>query len=363
MFVETAKGKLVQFSWKPDMLTLDDIRLLERLAGQKDTPIHAIVVHKGVHTVGDWISTYSVNKFPESLFLEEIRVRAEMLADKIATLFPNAALIWRDAFYHHKSLEWEEMNVKLRNITTPIFRNRGFSILPGYNERKTYLHNNISWPGKFQAFVFRVAPFPSVHICVSLAQCATTHNAGDRQHHAMIPDLDWQLALNACVPVNVTNYRCAPGVSGTHDVIGWHASSIPVVTNPVHFLLGQGCCMVWLARLDLDVIRSDLSRSHFCDDLYQSAQAFLQTHDNLLNQCGVPSSSSVSLESLAKLGYSQAKCWFNQAIPGIAPFWVFSRCLQGIIALLGGTHPHWSPKGEERRICGPRILSAFYAQK
>ncbi len=133
MYVESAQGKVVQFSWKPDMFTMDDIRFLERLAHQKDNPIHAIMVHKGVHTVGDWISTHSVNNFPESVFLEEVRVRAEMLADKLASLFPNAALIWRDGFYHHKSLEWEEMNVKLRHITTPIFRNHGFHILPGFN--------------------------------------------------------------------------------------------------------------------------------------------------------------------------------------------------------------------------------------
>lgn len=145
MYAESPYSKLLAFSWKPEIFSVDDIRFLERLARQKGAPVHAIVVHKGVHSVADWIGEYSVNKVPESLFLEDFRVRAKMLAAKLRSLFPHAALIWRDSFFNHLSPDYEEVNVKVRNITTPIFRKHGFYILPGYN---TTVHLPIHEPSE-----------------------------------------------------------------------------------------------------------------------------------------------------------------------------------------------------------------------
>ena len=127
----TPAERTLWFSWKPQMFSLDDIRLMQGFA-HRGKQFDVIVVHKGVHAVADW-DKYEVTKMPQAAFLEENRVRAILLADLLVKHFPKAQLIWRDAYRTHQTPEKEALTDKLRDITTPIFLERGFTILPGHN--------------------------------------------------------------------------------------------------------------------------------------------------------------------------------------------------------------------------------------
>jgi len=80
-------GHRIRFSWKPQMFSLDDETFLEgvRSSGEK---YDAVIVHKGIHTSADWTTTLKDNKVPETLFMEENRVRATLLADLLVRHFP-----------------------------------------------------------------------------------------------------------------------------------------------------------------------------------------------------------------------------------------------------------------------------------
>lgn len=46
-------------------------------------------------------------------------------------LYLGIHLIWRDVYHNHIAAEMEDIDDRLRSITTPIFQQRGFTILPG----------------------------------------------------------------------------------------------------------------------------------------------------------------------------------------------------------------------------------------
>lgn len=127
----TPAERTLWFSWKPQMFSLDDIRLLQGFA-HRGRHFDVVVVHKGVHAVADW-DKYEATKMSQAAFLEENRVRAALLADTLAKHFPQAQLIWRDAYRTRQTPEKEALTDQIREMTAPLFLKRGFTILPGYN--------------------------------------------------------------------------------------------------------------------------------------------------------------------------------------------------------------------------------------
>ena len=127
----TPAERMLWFSWKPQMFSLDDIRLLQGFA-HRDKHFDVIVVHKGVHAVADW-DKYEATKMSQTAFLEETKVRADLLADMLAKQFPHSQLIWRDAYRTHQTPEKEALTDRIRDMTTPLFSERGFTTLPGFN--------------------------------------------------------------------------------------------------------------------------------------------------------------------------------------------------------------------------------------
>lgn len=121
------------FSWKPEMFSFDDIQFLETFASLQDRPVDAVIAHKGVHDALDYIEVHRRNKFPEHKFMEENSVRALALAKMLKRLYPNATLFWRDAYFDFITPDFEAMSGKLRDLTTPIFSQQKFLVLPGYN--------------------------------------------------------------------------------------------------------------------------------------------------------------------------------------------------------------------------------------
>ena len=127
----TPAERMLWFSWKPQMFSLDDIRLLQGFA-HRDKHFDVIVVHKGVHAVADW-DKYEATKMSQAAFLEETKVRADLLADMLAKHFPQSQLIWRDAYRTRQTPEKEALTDSIREMTSPLFLERGFTTLPGYN--------------------------------------------------------------------------------------------------------------------------------------------------------------------------------------------------------------------------------------
>lgn len=127
----TPAGKMLWFSWKPQMFSIDDVKLLEGFA-QRGRHFDAVLVHKGLHAASDW-RKFQANGMPEAHFLEEQRARATLLADLLVKHIPKSHLIWRDAYHNHLNATKEATNQQLRNMTTTIFREQGFTILPGHD--------------------------------------------------------------------------------------------------------------------------------------------------------------------------------------------------------------------------------------
>ena len=69
------------------MFSLDDETFLEgvRSSGEK---YDAVIVHKGLHASADWTTILKDSKVPETLFIEETRVRATLLANLLVRHFP-----------------------------------------------------------------------------------------------------------------------------------------------------------------------------------------------------------------------------------------------------------------------------------
>ncbi len=136
-YARTASGTQVTFSWKPEMLTTDDIIFLKRFTGSGNNMADAVIVHKGIHEAVDWQQQHKANNYTYHDFELEMRARAEILAETLREHFPNAALFWRDAFYNGKDAELEEINSKLRPVIQARFRQQGFHILPGHQVSMT----------------------------------------------------------------------------------------------------------------------------------------------------------------------------------------------------------------------------------
>jgi hypothetical protein len=98
-------------------------------------PPSVIVVHKSVHDAYDYRQYFSNAGVPFNFFLQELQDRAEMLASTLATKFPKAIRIWRDAYYDWTG-DVESWYVPMRKSLNPIFERHGFYILSGYNVTK-----------------------------------------------------------------------------------------------------------------------------------------------------------------------------------------------------------------------------------
>ena len=79
-------GHRIRFSWKPQMFSLDDETFLEGIRSSREK-YDAVIVHKGLHASKDWTTILKDAKVPETLFREETRVRATMLADLLVRQF------------------------------------------------------------------------------------------------------------------------------------------------------------------------------------------------------------------------------------------------------------------------------------
>ena len=121
----------LRFSWKPEMFSLDDVQLLERRSKTHHPGV--IILHKGVHTVFNWLEGLEASRIPEELYWAELRARTSMLIGSIKRLFPNSILFWRDMYYHHSNEQLEKISTKVRAITSPSFEHHGFKLIPGYN--------------------------------------------------------------------------------------------------------------------------------------------------------------------------------------------------------------------------------------
>lgn len=170
----TPAGKTLWYSWKPEMFSLDDIRLLEGFVS-KGNHFDIVMVHKGVHAVADW-DEYGANGMPQAAFLEENRVRATLLADLLAKHFPQARLIWRDGYSTRQTPEKDALTDSIRDITTPIFLAHGFTILPGHNvtmAAPAELQNDTLHPD--ESIVELLLTMVASITCPSEANVATQH--------------------------------------------------------------------------------------------------------------------------------------------------------------------------------------------
>jgi hypothetical protein len=121
-----------EFTWKPEMLTFDDVQMM-RLRVKANRVPDVVVVHKSIHSAWHWQHVYDALDVPEDQHYAEFTERAALYADLMNELFPSSIKLWRDAFVNHKSSKFEAVLERFRNGTTAMFRERGFHILPGYN--------------------------------------------------------------------------------------------------------------------------------------------------------------------------------------------------------------------------------------
>eukprot|EP00667_Euglena_gracilis_P020074 EG_transcript_21643 len=128
---------LPEFSWKPDMLTTDDLIRLKRLQANQGThPVDAFVVSKGLHDIVNWREALVYGKHRETLgeimldaFWDELEDRAEELANTLRAMFPHAKLFWRDAFFNLLEPAAEGLLAVLRNRTNKYFKAAGFIMI------------------------------------------------------------------------------------------------------------------------------------------------------------------------------------------------------------------------------------------
>ena len=133
----TASGMQLTFTWKPEMLTLDDMLFLKQFVASNDNSIDAVIVHKGVHEAVNLRDQLKPFNYSEHAFELELSTRAEVLAETLREIFPTSTLFWRDAFYNGKDAELEDINSRLRPIIQERFRQEGFHVLPGHHVSRT----------------------------------------------------------------------------------------------------------------------------------------------------------------------------------------------------------------------------------
>ena len=136
-YAVTAAGMRLTYTWKPEMLTADDIIFLKSFTALNDGIMAAVVVHKGVHEALDLQRALKPGIYPEDEFTLEISARAEVLARSLKEYFPNAALFWKEAYHNVKDAEVEGLNQRLRLPVEACFRQQGFYMLPGHHVSKT----------------------------------------------------------------------------------------------------------------------------------------------------------------------------------------------------------------------------------
>ena len=136
-YATTTTGSQIMFSWKPEMLTIDDITFLKRYTGSNGNRIHAVIVHKSIHDIVNFVQHLKPANYTFHDFEVEISARAEILAETLKGQFPSSTLFWRDAFYNGKDAELEKIGSRLRSVIQASFKQQGFHILPGHHVSKT----------------------------------------------------------------------------------------------------------------------------------------------------------------------------------------------------------------------------------
>lgn len=136
-YATTPTGTQMTFSWKPEMLTIDDITFLKRYTGSDDNRIDAVIVHKSIHDIVNFVQHFQPINWTFHDFEVELSARAELLAESLKGQFPSSTLFWRDAFYNGKDAELEMIGSRLRPGLQAIFKAEGFHILPGHHVSKT----------------------------------------------------------------------------------------------------------------------------------------------------------------------------------------------------------------------------------
>lgn len=120
----------LEFSWKPEMFTHDDVRYFQVLSTRKH--ILAVFVQKSVHDAVNWIGHFEPAGVPNLLYTEELTVRSSLLADTLTNLRESGRtlIVWREAYTNFVHPKLEEKLVVIRNITNQIMAKHGFIVLP-----------------------------------------------------------------------------------------------------------------------------------------------------------------------------------------------------------------------------------------
>ncbi len=135
-FATTASGTALTFTWKPEMLTVDDLLFLKQFVASNDN-FDAVIVHKGIHEAINWRDLLKPANYNEDNFEQELSTRAEILAETLKDLFPRSTLFWRNSYYNGKDAELEELNSRFNPIIQARFRQEGFQVLPGHHVSRT----------------------------------------------------------------------------------------------------------------------------------------------------------------------------------------------------------------------------------
>ena len=138
----------LQFSWKPEMFSLDDLIMLQ----SQSRLIHpaAVFVHKGLHDAFDWLELYQSQHVPHQVFLAELKERASRLQSTISDLFPDAKLFWRQAYHNHLDNARENVSQLIADVVYPIFSESQFYMVPGQQLSKTIPAQHASADGVHQ---------------------------------------------------------------------------------------------------------------------------------------------------------------------------------------------------------------------
>ena len=138
-YANTASGTQITFSWKPEMLTIDDVLFLRKFAGPSSDLVDAVIAYKGIHEVWNFHDRLSQWQYTDKDLELEMGARAEAFAEMVRQRFPSSALFWRDSFYNGRDPEHEKVNSMLDAVLKPEFQQQGYHILPGHHVSRTFV--------------------------------------------------------------------------------------------------------------------------------------------------------------------------------------------------------------------------------
>lgn len=133
----------IYFSWKPDFFSPEEARRLQSLAteaaankktshiGNRSGVTHwgAIIASRGAHQVATYID--EGRPYPYRYFLDQAKAEASDLAAFLVRTFPHSLLFWREPYVNILDASKEKVLSDLRAITTPVFLDAGFDVIPG----------------------------------------------------------------------------------------------------------------------------------------------------------------------------------------------------------------------------------------